>query len=375
MAELDHDFLRKLAEWDTKGAPVSTVYMNVDGKRFPRKQDLELRADDLCRQLRDKAAGLDRDAKKSVEDDCARIKQYLADLERGATRGVALFASSRAGLWEAVALPRPVTDHAAVGDSPYLLPLEAVVETYESFCTVIVDRSKARVFLARMGEIEEQSDVFDDVPGQHKQGGWSQARYERHIDEHAEQHLKHVADVLLRFFKRRKFDHLIIAGPDELLPHFEGVLHDYLKQRVAMKTPLSMVATSDEVLEKSLAAEEAIEIERERQTVERLRAESAAGRQAVVGLRGVLEALNDGRVDTLVVPFGFESKGARCTECGRLWANGSKCRICGGSLEHVADVVENAVAAAVRQSSRVETITFPEALPEPLEDVGALLRY
>src|SRR5437763_361477 len=82
---------------------------------------------------------------------------------RAHTRGVALFSSSKAGLWEAAELPRPTADLATVADQPYVLRLETLIETYESFCTVIVDRERARIFLATMGRIQEERDLFDEV--------------------------------------------------------------------------------------------------------------------------------------------------------------------------------------------------------------------
>jgi peptide subunit release factor 1 (eRF1) len=124
-----------------------------------------------------------------------------------------------------------------------------------------------------------------------------------------------------------------------------------------------------------MEVEERLEREAELRTVKRLRAEVAARRHAVMGFSGVLQALNDGRVDTLVVPYGLESKGLRCTKCGRLWAEGGRCPIDRGVLEVVPDVVESAVASALRHGARVETITF--AGPESLDGgkIGALLRY
>jgi peptide chain release factor subunit 1 len=374
MPEIDRHFLRKLAGWSADGAPVSTLYLDVDGRRYPRKQDYVLRAEELCHQLRKQSESMGRGARGSVAKDGARFMEFLRSLERGKTRGLALFSSSGAGLWEEVLVPRPVPDRATVADHPYVLPLEALVETYESFCTALVDREKARIFLARMGGIQEQTDVFDYVPGRHDQGGWAQARFQRHIDDHVAQHLKHVADVLLAFDKRRRFDHLILAGPEELIPELERGLHDYLRRRIVARVTLAVTASVDEVLERSLAVEEGIEAERERAILERVRAEAAAGRQAVTGFEAVLQALNDGRVDTLVVPFGAAREGARCAQCGRLALGGATCSTCGGHLEAVSDVVESAVAAALQQSSRVETVTLANQLADGL-DVGALLRY
>jgi peptide chain release factor subunit 1 len=257
-----------------------------------------------------------------------------------------------------------------------VLPLEALLETYETFCTCLVDREKARIFLARMGEIAEQTDVFDDVPGQHDQGGWSQGRFQRHIEEHVGRHFKHVGDVLLALHKWRRFDHLILAGTEEVIAGFEPGLHDYLKQRIAARINLSMAATPQEVLDRSVQIEERVEAERERLIVERLVAESAAGRQAVRGLPGVLGALNEGRVETLVVPFGMSREGMRCTKCGRLSIGGRRCNVCRGDLEAVRDIVDHAVAAALQQGARVETLTMLNSGPGTgHHDIGALLRY
>jgi peptide chain release factor subunit 1 len=375
VAELDRDLVRKLAEWDSDGAPVTSLYLDVDGKRYPRKHDYMVRAEEAARQLRTQAHELEREARMSVEQDVSRMLERLEGLDRGAHRGVALFSCTHQGLWEEVGTPRPVKDRATLGDHPYVLPLEVLVETYQSFCTVIVDREKARIFLARMGRIREETELLDDVPGRHDQGGWSQARYQRHIDEHVLAHLKHVADVLLEYFKRTGFDHLILAGPHEAVAEFERHLHDYLKRRIVDRAQLPMSVSAADVLEKSMAVEEGIEERREREVVERVLAEAAAGRNAVTELGPVLEALNDGRVDTLVVPFGLEARGARCRECGRLALGGSRCRTCGGPMESLPDVVESAVASALRQSARVETMSRVGVDSLDGARIGALLRF
>jgi peptide chain release factor subunit 1 len=375
MPEIDREFLRKLAEWSANGIPVSSLYLNVDGRRYPRRQDYMVRAEQLCHELKRQAKDqrLDRQAVASVSQDADRMLEYLREMDRGSTRGLALFAASKADLWEPVAVPRPLNDRVTLGRHPYVIPLEALIETYESFCTVLVDRAKARIFIARMGQIQERTDILDEVPGWHDQGGWSQSRYQRHIEDHAAHHLKHVAEVLLRFYKVRKFDHLILAGPDELLPEFERDLHDYLKRRIAARVTLPVTASASEVLEKSLAVEEEIEKARERAVMNELAAKTSAGR-GVTGLGPVLHALSEGRVEALVVPFGLSAPGARCMQCGYLAPAGSVCAVCGGKLEPVPDVIESAVATAMRQSSRVEILSLLDPA-EAVRTVAAVLRY
>lgn len=371
---IDRAFLRRLASWAVDGAPVSTLYLDVDGRRFRRKQDYMLRAELLGHQLHKEAAALPKKAAASVGKDVERMMAFLGDLDRGTTRGVALFSCSEADLWEGVLAPRPLPDRAILSDHPHILPLESLIETYETFCTTLIDREKARIFQARMGMVREEKDVFDDVPGQHDQGGWSQGRYQRHVDEHFGKHLKHVGEVLLRSFERQGFDHLILAGPDEVVAEFERGLHDYLKRRVVARVSLPMTANLNDVLERSLQVEEAVETRREREIVERVSAEAAAGRAAVTGLGGTLDALNLGRVDTLVVSFRFSSQGVECTSCGWLALAGTTCPTCGSPMHPAADVVETAVARALQQGSRVESLTMVAGEGRSF-DIGALLRF
>jgi peptide chain release factor subunit 1 len=351
------------------------LYIDVDGRRYPRKHDYLIRAEQLCNRLQKDSEELERPAHLSVSKDSARMLEFLEQLERGDTRGVALFSGSAAGLWEQVLAPRPLRDRVAIAPHPYVLPLEALLEMYQSFCTVIVDREKARILLAKMGRIREESELLDDVPGQHDQGGWSQARYQRHIEDHVERHFKHVADALLRYLKRGGFDHLILAGPQEVLPEFERQLHDYVKRRIVSRTQLAMTATAAEVLERSLVVEAELERRREREIVERLVAGAKAGRNAVLGLPPVLDAVNDGRVDTLVVPFGLEAPGVRCTECGRLAERGSRCRICGGPMEPLPDLIEEAVGATLRLGGKVESVTGSVGRSNDGAQIGAVLRF
>src|SRR5207302_10024059 len=137
------------------------------------------------------------------------------------------FASHAAGLWEEVRTRRPLRDRATVAEGPYLLPLEALLETQQSFCTVLVDRMRVRVFLAERGRIEEVGDVLDDIP--------------------AEGRHRHVADRLLAFFEKRGFDHLILGGPEGAAAELEHVPHPYLSQRIVERAPRAATASAGDV--------------------------------------------------------------------------------------------------------------------------------
>lgn len=374
MTGLDGGLLRKLAEWDTAGAPITSLYLTVDGRRFPRKSDYRIHLDELLRRARSRAQTLDRDAVRSVEHDLAAISEFVGEeFDRGDTRGVAVFSSHAAGLWEQVLVPRPVRDRVVVAPQPDLLPLEALRETYRPSGAALVDFEKARLFVVEMGRIDEVSDIWDEVPGRHEQGGWAQMRMQRHVDDHRLRHLKRVADALFALWRRRPFEQLVLAGPAEAHRELETHLHDYLRQRVRASTTLPVTSSAADVLAKVLEVEEAVERERERAAIQRVVRAAAAEDHGVAGLDDTLEALASGRVGELVVSIDLSAPGAVCETCGRLATSGGACPSCGGRMRELPDVVEAAVAAALRSGSRVETVLDSEL--DELGGIGAVLRF
>lgn len=375
MTDLDHTLLRKLAEWDPNGLPITSVYLTVDGRRFTRKADYEVRLDELLRGARSAAEPLGREAVRSVAGDAEAISGFVrTGFDRGDTRGLGMFSSHGAGLWEAVRMPRPVRNRVAVAPVVDLLPLETFLETYRPSCAILVDYEKARTFLVDMGRIEEVADVSDDVPGRHDQGGWAQMRMQRHVDEHRTKHLKRVAEALFALWRRRRFEHLVLAGPAEAPRELEGMLHDYLRRRIRAHLTLSMNASPDDLLRRVLAVEEEMERESERAAVERLRQAAGSDGGGVTGLSSTLEALATGRVGELVVSFDLSRPGSACGSCGRLTTSGSACPTCGSPMAEVPDVVEAAVAQALRLGCRVESVLDATEL-DPLGGVGAILRF
>jgi peptide chain release factor subunit 1 len=374
MTDLDHDLLRRLADWDGTEVPISSLYLTVDGRRFPRKADYEIRLDELLRRAHAQAQAMAERPRRSVDGDILAMSEFVrGGFERGETRGLALFSSHAAGRWEAVLVPRPVRDRAVVGARADLMPLEVLLETYRPTGVALVDFEKARLFLVELGRIDEVTDVWDEVPGRHDQGGWAQMRMQRHVDDHRAQHLKHVAEALFTVFRRRPFEHLVLAGPAEARHELEASLHDYLARRVRARLTMAIGVPSAEVLARVLEVEESAEREREREAIERLARAAAVDDQGAAGLEPTLEALAAARVAQLVVSIDLSAPGAACSECGRLIASDGPCPACGGKTQRIPDVVDAAVAAALRTGSRVETVSGGGL--DELGGIGALLRF
>lgn len=373
MATLDPGLLRKLTDWSPE-QPVTTLYLDVDGRRHPSRNGYVVRMRDLVKgQSLDR---WDREHRRSVGEDLEAIRRFVEEeLDRSGVGGIAVFSSSRSGLWEDVRVALPFRDRIHVGSRPLLIPLEGMLERFETFCVLVADRERARLLYVRQDRVEEVAEIHDDVPGQHDQGGWSQARYQRHIEDHVQRHLKHTAQALLRASERHPFDHLILAGAEELVAELERELHDYVARKVLDRIVLPVTASPGEVRERVLAIEAELEARREAEALARLTTEARAGTgRAVTGLAETLQALEAGRVETLVVAADLRADGRRCPRCGHLSPAEARCAACGAETEAADHIVEEAVELAVRQKCRVETIGGAEEL-EALGGLGALLRF
>lgn len=374
MATLDRGALRKLADWTTDDLPVTSLHLDVDGRHSVSRAELLTRLDDLLKSV--DAARWDRRGQRSVTGDLDRIRRFVRDeFDRSGVRGLAVFSASGAELWEDIAIARGLRDRIEVAPRPYLLPLENVLESMESFAVAVADRERARLFFVEGDRPEELTEFTDDVPGWHDQGGWSQSRFQRHIKEHVQRHLKRIADVLLRLYERRPFDHLVLGGPEELLSDLERELHDYVGRRIVDRTPMSLQVRAVDVADHCRRLEEAMEERRERDTIYRLvsEVEGRTGR-AVAGVRETIGALEAGRVETLVVQAGISVPGARCPSCGHLDVDNQTCAACGAGTRPTDQLEEEIVEEALRRGCRVDTVVPAPSL-EALGGIGALLRF
>jgi peptide chain release factor subunit 1 len=210
------------------------------------------------------------------------------------------------------------------------------------------------------------------VFSQHERGGWSQARYQRGIEKEKDDHLAHVAGLLFDIFKGEGFDRLLVGAPEELVGAFEDRLHPYLRERCVGRLHLDVENTStDDVRGAVASALDAYQGRQEREALDRLMEGVGRSTRAAAGLADVLAALNEARVDTLLVADTFRAPGVRDAELGLLYATDDGVT---GRVEHVEDVVEPAVEKAIEQSARVLRISHHEDLG-PLGGIGAVLRY
>ena len=371
---ISEDRIRALA--GHRGSSVVTsCYLDVDGRRHPRHADYETSLDHLVRQAREKAVGFGPEAVRSVAADLDRIATWVrSGFDRSHVRGLAFFACSADAFFEVVESPLPVRNDVVVNHTPHVRPLESILQAYERFAVVLVDRQRSRLFRFELGELTEHTEVFDAMPrgGAAAQGSRG-AAVQRHSDEVAHRHLKHAAEVTFTELQDRPVDHLILGGPHEVVVEFEGLLHPWIREQVADRLAIAATAGADEVRQAALLVEAAVTRRGEAALVERLRDAVGTG-GGVAGLEPTLAALVERRVDLLLVSEGYETEGWRCRSCRYLGPLGRRCPVCSKPMDLVDDVVEEAVEEALANKCRVQMVRENADL-DVLGRIGALLRF
>jgi peptide chain release factor subunit 1 len=377
VAAPDRDGLRRLAEIQLDRPLVLSVYLDLEPSQFAvaraRASEVSSVLDAADRRTRELGDELSHDDKVELRRSLERVREFLeGELDAEGAHGVAVFASEPAGLFEALKLPRGAGTRVAIDRAPVVGPL-AGLERRERWCITLVSRRDARIFRGSPDGLSEREALRDEVHGQHDQGGWSQARYQRHVEKEKDDHLRRTCEVLLRHFEREPFERLVVGGPNEVVADFEGELHPYLAERLAGRIDVDVeTANADEVLERAAPLLDRLEDVREAEALDRL-GEPTRGAE---GLLDVLEALNERRVETLLLANGYEVAGARCPRCGWLGPEGPHhCPADGTELEPREDLVEPMIELALQQAADVLPFRHRDEELHKRGGIGALLRF
>jgi peptide subunit release factor 1 (eRF1) len=369
--------LRQLADVKPDRGRVLSVFLNLDPAEFATPAARSTAVTSVMTEAAhrvDQADGLDHDERQALKADVDRVRETLmaGDIAQNGTRAVAVYACQTADLLEVIRLNHPVDFAVVLDRSPYIEPLVAQAGE-EQWCVLLVNRRNARFFIGDGGELEETDRVEDDVHSQHDQGGWSQSRYQRGVEKEKDDHLVHVAEVAFTRFKEGRFDRLLLSAPGELANEVEQKLHPYLRERIAGRLHLDVENSSGDDVRS--AAGEAMEEWRrrcEREELDRLAEGVGRGGRGAAGLAAVLQALNEQRVEVLLVADGFRSEGGRDPATGMLYAGDHGPD--GQSLERCENILEPAIEKAIEQSAKVIKVRYHDDLG-PLGGIGAVLRY
>jgi peptide chain release factor subunit 1 len=132
-------------------------------------------------------------------------------------------------------------------------------------------------------------------------GGWSQARFQRHIEHFHVQHAKEAAETLARVVRDEQIRAVVLAGDEVIVPLLREHLPKDVADRVVDVVRLDIRASDREVLERTIATMREKDVENDRASVEALFDAYRSGGLGVVGVEAVRRALEAGQVDELLI--------------------------------------------------------------------------
>lgn len=378
--DLTEQTLKSLAETRADEETVLSLYLDLDPHRFAtastRASEIGSLLDGAHREIESgERSHAERQALRAALQD-ARALLDGEGWAKGA-RAVAIFISEPLGLSQVLRLPHPVTSASVISDVPFIAPLTES-GSVGRVCVALVDERFARVLRGSAERLREVVSFGDPVHGRQETGGWSQARYQRSQHEDVKAHLRHVARTLQRLLVVSPYDRLLIACSEQLWPRIVEELHPDV--RALLHEQRLSLDVSDVGVEDVVRATNAVLADEHRAHEDGALAELREHRardgseRAGAGLEEVLFALVERRVGTLVYKADLQASGVLCPHCGWMGTTGESCPLDGTPLEPRANILEDAVAAAVGQSAEILPLRDRPEL-DALGGVAATLRF
>lgn len=371
----------RLAAFEPVGLPVVSLYLNAQANEHGR-QDFErfLRKEFSERARTIKAHTPERE---SFDRDVERINEYLRDELRPETNGVAVFACAGAeDFFQAVQTAAPIENHRLyVYNQPHLYPLARLMDQYPRYAVLVADTNRARLFVFGRGKMLSGEEIQNVKTRGASAGGWSQMRYQRHLEQYHLQHAKEVADQLEQVVREDNIEHIILAGDEVIIPLLREQFPKAVAERVVDVLSLDINAPEHKVLAESLEAMREHDAQTDVEKVERLLNDYRAGGLAVVGSTDTLEALAMGQVEELVITAQQQHVEGDREDVAILSDAEVVEPVVGGQDSAVANIEPDSVIVAAdlvaraRQTSARITFIEDVSLLEEVGGCGAFLRY
>jgi len=300
------DQLDRLAAFEPAPYPVVSLYLNTQPGQTGRDQFHTFVRKEFAARGKTYPAGSPE--RESLDRDLERISSFLDNQIDPSANGVAVFACSAGELFEAVQTSAPIDEHwLYIGDQPHLYPLARIESLHPACALVLADTNAASIVVYAAGEVVSEEEVTGVKTKRTSQGGWSQARYQRHTENFHIQHVKEVVDVLERIVQRESIPEIVVAGDEVVLPLLREQMPKHLQQKVVDHVRMNGNSPRAQLIGSSLEALRRAHSEGEREKVDAAVGGFRSGGLGVVGPEDTLEALVKGQVDELLISTHLRS--------------------------------------------------------------------
>ncbi len=369
------DVLTRLIEFDSGGLPVVSLYLNAQANQHGRDQfDRFIRREFSARG---KTFEPRTPEGESFRRDAERIEKYLAEEVRPSASGIAIFAcAGKDEFFLPVQFDAPIERHGLfVFNTPHLYPLARLMNEYRRYAVLVADSNRARIFVFGRGRTLATEDVQNEKMNRSEVGGWSQMRFQRHVDHLRLHHAKEVVEALDRVVREEAIENVIIAGDEVVIPLLQAQMPPALAAKVEDRMNIDIRTPEHEIMERTLETFRARDAVIDMERVEELKNAVRGTNLGVAGAADTLAALSNGQVDELFLTAGMseiEHEPDETRAVLKAYAPGEEGEILDSSRRRI--VVDELIKRAKETGASIHFITDASLLAT-MGGVGATLRY
>lgn len=375
---ITREALRELASFNSPEQSCVSFYFQPLRPRDQSHRDEAILIKDIVKQAQREAERAGR--KGAARGDLDRIIALAETLNGNHSRAKVIFACEARGMWREFDLPpRLARTEVLINRRFHLRPLAPLLAEPHC-CVAVIDRKRARLFVVWMDDVRQVDDFTDTIPRTGRSdgfAGYEAGHIERHVENHAMHHYQNTCERLLRLYANGNgFDRLLTGCRDELWGEIEPHFHTYLRGVLLGHRNLDVSSvTPEQVREAALRAMGEDATTRRAGLMREVVGGAQRNGRGALGLRHVLNSLERGEVQTVVIGNNLSATVVECTHCGHLDTRMIKdCVVCGQPTQEIEDVTDVLITQAMRNSAEVVYVTDDEALASA-GNVGALLRF
>lgn len=369
------DVLNRLMQFDSGGLPVVSLYLNAQANQHGRDE-----YDRFVRRefsMREKTFDPNTPEGKSFRRDAERIETYLAEEVRPSANGIAIFAcAGKEEFFLPLQFDAPIERHQLYAfDRPHLYPLFRLMDDSRHYAVLVADTNRARIFVFGLGRLLTSEEVQSNTLSRTQVGGWSQLRYQRHVENLHLHHAKDVVEALDRVVREEAIENVIIAGDETIIPILRREMSAELAKKAEDTLRLDINTTEQEIMERTLTTFRARDAEIDRERVAELKDAVRGTGLGVAGAADTLVALSNGQVDELFLTAGMDKIEHEPDESAavfRAYAPGDDKKQLDTERRRI--VVDELIRRAKETGARVNFVA-DSSLLAGMGGIGATLRY
>lgn len=368
-------YLTKLLDFEPTGSPFFSIYLNTEPNGTGKK-DFEVF---LKKQISEHEGIIDPTSEEKRHFDVAaqKINEFVEGIDPS-SRGVAIFASSGAdGFFQTFEFQVPVAENEFFSfDKPHVYPLVRLMDQHPTFAVVAADTNAAFIYTFGRGRILDREEIQGTKTNRSEVGGWSQMRFQRHIDNFHQQHAKEVVEELSKLVRDDRIDTVVLIGDKTvIIPMLFDAMPKEVTETVVATLSMNINTPEHELLEAADQAVRDADADGDKQKVEYLFEHSYEDGVGVVGVEKTLAALLNGQVQELYLTadldqISYDRNAVRTVLAD--YAPGTD-----GDLPDASEramLIDELIKQAARSADRIRFIEDPHLL-KTVGGVGAMLRY